>query len=179
MRAPTDLQPGEYAALAFLAIEAGHGYEVARRWDASPLALIAPADQSTVYTYLRGLERRALVDWDEVRVGRRPPRRIYAPNEDGWSVLRAWLKQPVTRMREVRHEFLLKWYFLREVDPAAERALIRAQAQVCRTYIDDARVQLETAEGFERLVWESRLTAAEGVLAWLDMHTRPRSRAAS
>ena len=76
MSGPTDLQTGEYAALAFLAIEAGHGYEVARRWDASPLALIAPADQSTVYTYLRGLERRGLVDWDEVRVGRRPPRRI-------------------------------------------------------------------------------------------------------
>lgn len=179
MATPTDLQPGEYAALAFLAIEAGHGYEVARRWDASPLALIAPADQSSVYTYLRGLERRALVDWDEVRVGRRPPRRIYAPNEDGWSVLRAWLKQPVTRMREVRQDFLLKWFFLRQTDPAAERALIRAQAQVCRTYIDDARAHLDTAEGFECLVWESRLTAAEGVLSWLDTHTRPRSRAAS
>ena len=179
MAALTDLQPGEYAALAFLAIEAGHGYEVARRWEASPLALIAPADQSTVYTYLRGLERRALVDWDEVRIGRRPPRRIYAPNEDGWSVLRAWLKQPVSRMREVRQDFLLKWFFLRQIDPAAERTLIRAQTHVCRTYIEDARAHLDTAEGFERLVWESRLTAAEGVLSWLDTHTPPRTRAAS
>ena len=162
-----DLLPGEYAALGLLADSPAHGYELARRWEASPLAEVIPTEQSVLYGYLRTLERRDLLEWEEVRVGNRPPRRIFTPSEAGWEVLRAWLRAPVRRMREVRMDLLLKIYLLRLLDPAGERRLLARQVEVCERYLEDARVRLDAAEGFERLVHESRTTAAEATLVWL------------
>lgn len=174
------LLPGEYAVLGLLGSEAQHGYELARRWQASPLAQVLPAEQSVLYGYLRNLERRGLLDWEEVRVGNRPPRRIFSASEDGWAVLRPWLRSPVRRMREVRVDLLLKIYLLRLLDPSGERRLIKRQVEVCEAYVADARAACEGAEDFERLVWESRAVAAEGTLTWLRALTPPgRGRAAS
>jgi DNA-binding PadR family transcriptional regulator len=161
------LMPGEYAVLGLLAAEPRHGYELARRWQASPLALVLPAEQSALYAYLRNLERRGLLDWDEVRVGNRPPRRIFSASEEGWEVLRPWLHAPVDRMREVRLDLLLKIYLVRLLDPAAERRLLSRQIEVCEAYLADARASAVGAEDFERLVWQARSTAAEATLTWL------------
>lgn len=161
------LLPGEYTALGLLAAEPMHGYELARRWEASPLAEVLPAEQSVLYGYLRTLERRDLVEWEEVRVGNRPPRRIFSASEAGWEALRPWLRAPVARLREVRHDLLLKIYVLRLLDPAGEPRLVARQVETCEAYLGDARVRLDAAFDFERLVWESRVTAAEATLAWL------------
>jgi DNA-binding PadR family transcriptional regulator len=165
-----ELLPGEYAALGFLAEEPMHGYELARRWAASPLTEVAPAEQSVIYGYLRNLERRALLGWSDVQVGKRPPRRIYELNEDGWSVLRAWLHAPVERMREVRLDLLLKLYFLEQLDPHAVAPLVARQVEVCRRYVDESEQRLAAREGFERLVAGARVSAGRATLAWLLTH---------
>lgn len=179
-----DLLPGEYTALGLLAHEPTHGYELARRWEASPLVEVLPTEQSVLYGYLRTLERRDLLEWEEVRVGNRPPRRIFSASEVGWEVLRAWLRTPVTRLREVRADLLLKIYVLRLLDPATEARLLARQVEVCEAYLADARTRRDAAEGFERLVWESRTTAAESTLLWLRAtvspdHQRDRQREAA
>lgn len=165
-----ELLPGEYAVLGLLADEPAHGYEVARRWAESALALVSPIEQATIYAYLQALEREQLVDWEEQRVGRRPPRRVYTVNEAGWSVLRAWLRAPVARMREVRLDFLLKLFLLERIEPAATAGLIADQIASCRRYIEQAELRLAAASGFERTVWESRLSAGAATLAWLQSH---------
>lgn len=162
-----DLLPAEYAALGLLAAEAQHGYELARRWHSSALAEVAPTEQSVLYGYLRNLERRGLLDWEEIRVGNRPPRRIFSASEQGWEVLRPWLRSPVLRMREVRLDLLLKIYVLRLIDPDGEPRLIARQIEVCERYVQDAQAHLAPADGFERLVWESKETAGRATLAWL------------
>jgi DNA-binding PadR family transcriptional regulator len=170
------LLPGEYAVLGLLAAEPQHGYELARRWLASPLALVLPAEQSVLYGYLRNLERRGLLDWEEVRVGNRPPRRIFSASEEGWEVLRPWLHAPVDRMREVRLDLLLKIYVLRLLDPAAERRLLSRQIEVCDAYLADARASAGDAEDFGRLIWQAKATAAEATLIWLRTLAPPEHR---
>lgn len=165
-----ELFPGEYSALGLLAEEPLHGYELARRWAVSPIARIAPAEQSVVYGYLRNLEARALLEWEDVRVGKRPPRRIYALNEDGWSLLRAWLHTPVERMREVRLDLLLKLYFLERLDPRGIEPLLAEQVAICERYVEVERGALADVSGFERLIGESRVSAGEATLAWLSRH---------
>ncbi len=165
-----DLLPGEYIALAFLADEPLHGYELARRWAASPVMQIAPAEPSVIYGYLRNLERRALLDWNDLKVGNRPPRRVYEVNEDGWSMLRAWLHAPVERMREVRLDLLLKVYFLQQLDPHSVTTLIERQVRACERYVEAEQARFEECEGFERFVAESRLTAGRATLTWLSTH---------
>src|SRR3954451_21390497 len=128
------LLPGESAVLGLLALRPMHGYEMARYFDRDDLTEVCPLDQSLLYTYIRNVEERGLVTWTEERVGLRPPRKIYALTPTGQAVLDHWLHQPVDRMREVRLEFLLKVYFLAQLDPAAERALLRQQIEVCEEY---------------------------------------------
>jgi PadR family transcriptional regulator AphA len=161
------LFPGEYGVLGLLAIRPRHGYEMARAFAEPPLSEICPVEQSLLYAYLRTLERRGLVDWEEVRAGNRPPRKIFAPSEDGWAALRDWLHAPVERMREVRLDFLLKLYLLRSIDPAAERRLVDRQVEACDRYVADARARARAAEGFSAVVWESKWRAARATRAWL------------
>lgn len=170
MESPRDLLPGEYAVLGLLAIDPAHGYEVNRRWQESPLASLLPVEQSVVYGYLRALERRGLLDWEEHRVGNRPPRKVFALSEEGWEYLRPWLRTPVERMREIRLDLLLKLFFLEELDSRGVPRLIAGQVRACRRYVEREESRLDEAEGFERFIAESRLSAAHATIAWLSSH---------
>lgn len=176
------LLPGEYAVLGLLALGPRHGYEMARTLEGE-LAAVCPVEQSLLYAYLRNVEARGLVEWEQVRAGNRPPRKIYALSEQGWEAFRAWVHAPVERMREVRQELLLKLYFLRALDPAAERRLVLRQVEACARYAVRAVHEVETTAGFERLVAESKRTAAEATRDWLRAYaeepaarSRPRAR---
>jgi PadR family transcriptional regulator AphA len=161
------LLPAEYAVLGLLAIRPMHGYEMARYFDRDDLTEVCPVEQSLLYTYLRNVEERGLVAAREIRVGRRPPRRIFHLTGPGRAALDEWLKRPVDRIREVRLDFLLKLYMLRELDPAAERDLVRRQLEVCETYRERLEGRAATASGFEALVVGSKLSAARATVDWL------------
>ncbi|MDA1010319.1 MAG: PadR family transcriptional regulator [Chloroflexi bacterium] len=171
MEPTRDLLPGEYAVLGLLAVEPAHGYEVNRRWQESPLSELLPVEQRVLYGYLRTLERRGLLDWEEHRVGNRPPRKVFALSEEGWEYLRPWLRSPVERMREVRLDLLLKLFLLEEIDPRGVPRLIADQVVVCRRYVEREESRLREAEGFDRLIAESRLSAASATLTWLSAHS--------
>ena len=60
---------------------------------------------------------------------------------------------------------------LHAVDPAAEAALVRDQLQVCETYRERARERVARAgDGFSRLVAQSKLSAADATVDWLQGH---------
>jgi DNA-binding PadR family transcriptional regulator len=160
------LLPGEYAVLGLLALAPRHGYDLARVL-AIDLGAVCPVEQSLLYAYLRNLEARGLVEWEEVRTGRRPPRKIYAPSEDGWAAFRAWVHLPVERMREVRQDLLLKIYFLRALAPGAEQGLLQRQVDACERYARreaEALAMLAPDDDFPRLGAEARLSAANATL---------------
>ena len=160
------LLPGEYAVLGMLALRPMHGYEMTCLLADEGLADVCPVEQSTLYTYLRNIEARGLVTWTEERVGLRPPRKTFALTEEGRSLIDHWLRTPVERMREVRLEFLLKLFFLEQLDVPAHRELLRTQVQVCEEYLAhvDARPQ---PNRFAALVIQSKRSAAEATLGWL------------
>ena len=161
------LLPGEYAVLGMLALRPMHGYEMARFFDRDELSDVCPIEQSLLYTYIRNVEERALVTFHEERIGQRPPRKCYVLSEAGRSLLDRWLHQPVERMREVRLEFLLKLYFLHQLDVDGERDLLRREIEVCEAYRSRLADRANDNEGFRRLVALSKVSAAESVGNWL------------
>ncbi len=161
------LLPGEHVVLGLLGLRPMHGYEMARLFAQEDLVTVCPVEQSLLYTYLRNLEDRALVRWEERRVGNRPPRKLYELTPAGQQELDAWLREPVGRIREIRLDFLLKLYFLHQTDPAAERGLIARQIAVCEGYARTLRKSLDSHEGFPLLVARSKLSAAIATLDWL------------
>lgn len=162
-----DLLPGEFIVLGLLRLRPMHAYEMARMCESEGLDEVCPVEQSMLYTYVRNVEDRGLVAYQETRVGRRPPRKIYELTTAGLAEVNAWLGETVDRMREVRVDFLLKLYFLHLLDPEAERLLLARQVAVCEAYGERLAARLETTEGFERLVAQSKASAAEATSRWL------------
>jgi DNA-binding PadR family transcriptional regulator len=160
------LLPGEHAVLAMLIEGPMHGYEMARVFETPELQLICPIEQSSLYTYLRNLEAPGLVVWRERRVGQRPPRKMYELTEIGRAEVERWLRTAVDRLRDVRMDFLLKLFFLRQLDRAAERKLVADQVRVCERYLESLD-RVEVTSEFHALVLESKRSAALGTLRWL------------
>jgi PadR family transcriptional regulator, regulatory protein AphA len=145
-----------------------HGYEMARELEAEGLTEVCPVEQSLLYSYLRNLEERGLVRWEEHRVGGRPPRKQFELTGIGSQTVDQWLREPVQRLRDVRLAFLLKLYLLGSTDPDGERELLGRQIEVCEAYRTAAGTRVDAADNrFARLVAKSRLSAAEATLNWL------------
>lgn len=165
------LTPTSAAILGLLRERPMHGYEVARHFrPEADLGQVAPADMSTIYTFLKDLQEQGLITGKRVTVGARPPRTVFSLTAEAQTLLDDWLHRPVARMREVRMDFLLKLYFARRYGAEQAAALIGSQIVACRSYVE--RLKASEAEldpaSFEYVVLESKLTAAEGVLAWLE-----------
>ncbi len=166
-----ELLQGEHAVLALLRTKPMYGYEMARYFEGEDLREVCPIEQGSLYTYLRNLEGRALVTWQEEREGPRPPRKRFALTPEGEALVEAWLREPVERLREVRFELLVKLYVLHAVDSVAEVTLVRNQLRVCEAYRERARARVaQTGDGFARLVAQSKLSAADATVDWLRDH---------
>lgn len=165
------LLPGEYAVLALLALRPMHGYEMTAFIEEEGLSDVCPVEQSTLYTYLRNVEARGLVTWAEERVGQRPPRKTFEMTPAGRELIHGWLRRPVGRMREVRLELLIKLFFLSRLDPEANRRLLDDQVGVCQDYLAGLDRALPCG-AFQRLVLQSKRSAAEATLGWLQTYAR-------
>ncbi len=166
----TGLSAGEYAILGLLRERPMHGYEVSRRFAADlDLGLVLPMDMSTVYALLKELHEQGLIEGQRETVGLRPPRTVYHLTPEAEHQLAQWLEEPVARLREVRADLLVKLYFCRAIGNAATAQLLDAQLSASRAYLQRAeRLAAEaTPESFERLVRESKVTAARATVAWL------------
>jgi len=159
---------GEYAALALLRIRDMYGYEMSHYFEGDELGEVCPIEQSMLYSYLRNVEQRGLVAWQEERAGQRPPRKRFSLTADGTLAVDRWLRQPVGRLREVRLDLLLKLYVLHQVNPRAERRLVQEQVEVCEAYRTKLQARFDGADDqFEQLVAGSKLSAAVATLDWL------------
>jgi hypothetical protein len=125
---------------------------------------------STIYTFLKDLQEHRLIRGKRVTVGARPPRTVFSLTVEAEPLFLDWLRRPVARMREVRLDFLLKLYFAQRLGPAEAKALVKAQVVACRSYLERQRAGTRGLDptSFESLVLESKLTAAESMLVWLD-----------
>lgn len=171
MRIQTNLTPIEFAILGVLREQPSHGYRIARYFrPGAQLGLAAPADMSTIYTFLKDLQEQGLITGKRVTVGARPTRTVFSLSKDAEQLFDDWVRSPVGRMREVRIDFLLKLYFARRVGRREAADLVEAQIEACRQYLERMQAgsdSIDTSD-FEYLVWESKYTAAKGVLAWLE-----------
>jgi len=153
----------EYALLGLIAQAASgepvHGYDLQRRLSEGSLAQVIRLEPGMMYHYLKKLARRGLITEEVVPQEGRPARHLHTVTPPGRALLDAWSDTPVRSTREVRLEFLLKFWFARRDRDRALR-LIRAQAQVIEGTIDALRSRiaaLPTDDAFGRAVLDLRL----------------------
>ena len=172
----TYLTPAEYAVLGLLRRRPAHGYELQRQLTGRHgLGLVCPVEPAMVYAILKSLSGLELIDgeWDNSTY---PPKAIYATTDAGDAEFQRWLVLPVSRMREVRFDFMVKLYFLLEgeegdaaPDHARARQLIGQQVDACEAYADEVERDIEDVDpdGFDALALGSKLSAARLTGAWL------------
>jgi PadR family transcriptional regulator AphA len=170
-RLDVNLTPTAYAILGLLRERPMHGYEIAQHFKPEEdLGQVTPADMSTIYTFLKDLQEHGLIRGRRETVGARPPRTVFSPTEEAEPLFLDWVRRPVARIREVRSDFLLKLYFAQRLGPIVVKTLVTDQIATCQNYLERQHASVRSLEptSFEAIVSESKLTAAESVLAWLD-----------
>src|SRR5437868_5731688 len=115
IRRKAGLSLAEYTLIGLLRERPMHGYELAQRL-AGDLTLVLPLEMSAMYAVLKQLDERGYIAGQQETVGARPPRTVYAPTAEAVALFSRWLTEPVSRLRQVRADFLVKLYFCRALD---------------------------------------------------------------
>lgn len=169
-RKKSGLTPAEYAILGLVSQRPVHGYQIAQEMAPdSGLGLICPLRRSNVYFLLGNLERRGLIEVEQRRDDAYPPKTVLKATAAGRRAFETWIWQPVSRLREVRLDFLLKAYFLRDSALESTLRLLEGQVEFCRRYLGEWQALAAAAAplSFDRLVIQAKLAAAQGTLDWL------------
>lgn len=164
------LSAPEYAVLGLLR-KPMHGYQVAREMTGgSGLGLVCPLGMSNVYFVLGALQERGLVKVEERQDDRYPPRVMLRTTARGHRAFDRWLREPVTRLRQVRLDFLVKLFFLGHDDPRLARDLVEVHKDFCRRYLAEWRELAEKVDpaSFDRRAIGAKIAVGEGTLRWLE-----------
>jgi len=166
----TFLTPAEYAVLGMVRRKPTYGYELKQQFSGRKgLARVCPIEPAMVYAILKSLSGLELVDgeWDNTTY---PPKAIYSATDAGELEFQRWLLRPVGRMREIRHDFLIKMHFLLDEDPRQARILMESQLEVCAEYEASIAKEQSAVEpgGFDALVLESKGSASRITRDWLE-----------
>lgn len=166
-RSTSDLLTGEWACLGLLVESPRHGFALAR--ELSPdgdIGRIWSLSRPLTYRAIDQLLERGYIDARDEQPGRAGgTKTILAPTRSGRSAFRVWVTTPVTHLRDVRSELLLKLVLARRCSIPVD-AMIEEQ----RSLIEGIRSGLE--DGFASkpadlvLMWRRR--SADAVLNFLD-----------
>lgn len=172
---PSPLLTIEHALLGFVYEHPAHGYEIHQQMAAqSGLGQVWRIKQGQLYALLAKLEENGLLAADRQAQESRPPRKIYTLTADGCAAFLAWRNSPVARGRQMRSEFLAKFYFACRQDPTAAESLLTQQSAACTTWLADLHGQAQRQappssqqEIFAYAVQQFRINQVESFLAWL------------
>jgi PadR family transcriptional regulator AphA len=166
----SELSAAEYAILGLVYRQPGHGYQIAQEMAPNKgLGLICPLRLSNVYFLLGNLEQSGHIEVARRQADVYPPKTVFQVTAAGRRAFQSWIRQPLTRLRQVRLDFLLKVYFLRQQGVERILGLLDEQIEFCQRYVSEwkALVQSTEPDSFDCLAMQSRVAAAQGTLDWL------------
>jgi len=172
------ISPAEFAILGLLAVEpqetAVHGYDLGRRFHDGPLSQIIRLEPGMLYHYLKKLSKAGFLSTSVEHQTTRPDRQDHTLTEEGQAAFDRWLNAPVHATRDIRLDFLLKLFFVRQIDTGRANSLVESQRAVIASLVASLSGQramhgddLED-EGIRRIVLDLRIAQTQAVLGWLD-----------
>lgn len=160
--------PVRHAILGLLARRPMHGYEIDSEFEAG-LRQICHVNISQIYAYLKSLEECGWVVGETILQERNPPKKVYSLTEEGLVELRRWLSAPVQQERQLRDEFLTKFFFCQHIAPRALRALVGQQKAVYHQHLQEViAAGQEPMDFLTRLLYEAGRRHAEADVEWLE-----------
>jgi PadR family transcriptional regulator, regulatory protein AphA len=162
----------EYILLGFLYQGPIHGYDLYKKLSTlEGISLIWHIKQSQLYALLVKLGEAGLLTSRLVPGDGHLMRNEYHITPDGRKTFIKWATSPVSRIREMRQEFLAKLYFAQKLGAAASLQLIGGQKSACTEWISNLHSSYaSTAEEkvYERMIFQFRISQTKAALDWLD-----------
>jgi PadR family transcriptional regulator AphA len=161
----------ELALLGFLRQRPMHGYEIYQQLaDPAGLWAIWRMKQSQLYALLDRLEEEGYVTATLKPQQSRPARRVFRLNKAGRDIFLKWVQLPVKHGREIRLDFLAKFYFARREGAKTATTLISNQREACQDWLAEQRLiaKAQAAASDEWLISQFRIGQIKATLGWLD-----------
>lgn len=160
----------EHALLGFFLAGPTHGYAIYGLMLApGGLWQVWRLKQSHLYALLAKLEENGYLAAGVQQQEAAPPRKVYSLTVAGRAAFDAWLRCPVARGRQMRIEFLAKFYFVCRQDPAVADQLLAQQMATCAGWLAELQQQAPTPQQdlYAFAVQQFRINQVESFLAWL------------
>jgi PadR family transcriptional regulator AphA len=163
----------ELALLGFLIDGPLHGYEIHRRLsEPTGLGLVWKLKQSHLYALLTRLESDGYLTSTVEPQETRPPRKLFQLTQTGQGAFRDWVRAAVPHGRDLRLDFLTKYYFAQHEGPQALAQLRLRQRTACQDWLRAQQAQADAArdtQPYEWLVCQFRIGQIEAMLSWLEV----------
>lgn len=162
----------EYALLGMLAQQPRHGYELHKELsNLEGLGLVWRIKQAQLYALLDKLENQGYLSSRQITTESHPPRKEYHLTRSGRQAFENWMLAPVEHGRELRQDFLAKFYFARQAGVETARRVVEAQRIILlrlRGKMDEQDGALSDSQAFEKQVYHFRMKQIQAMLDWLD-----------
>lgn len=171
MRTPNDEHSSlEYAALGLIRRGVTYGYEIFKQIsDPKGLGQIWQSKPGNLYALLGKMISAGWLISSVNSEGNRPPRKEYTLTSEGEKAFNAWCSRTVKHPREMRQDFLARWFFARE-NPILSSKLICEQMEECSTWesgLLSKELEVEDSTWFEANIYQFRINQVQGIKNWL------------
>lgn len=164
-----------YALLGMLSLGPQSGYEI-KKWMEQSLAHFWQEGYGQIYPNLKRLVQNGLATVHTEKQEGKPDKKIYTITTNGRSQLQDWLKSPIQKLPQEKHEILLKLFFGRMVDMEANLAHVRLHQERMSDLLQMYRNIEAILKGehhspdvaYQLITVRSGILTAEAVLEWCD-----------
>ncbi len=162
----------EFALLGLLDRAPMHGYELHRAFNSlEGVGLVWSLKLGLLYALLDKLEAAGLVTSSTVAGEASPPRREFTLTPAGRAAYLDWRQAPVSKPREMSHDFLARLYFAGLAGSAPARQLLQRQREACLEWLENLKSQALALSGvhpFETYVFDFRIRHVQAMLDWVE-----------
>ncbi len=171
MRGKTNPFPSfEFALLGYLYSGPAHGYELHKLiTNSDGIGTIWGIKISNLYAQLSKLEKTGLIK-GELRPGEdRPARTEFHLTQKGMAEFETWLSSLVQHPREIRQEFMLRYYFLASYKPDLLPVICVNQLEECQRWLVNSEEKQKESdkESFSHAIMEFRTSQIKSMVDWL------------
>ena len=163
----------EYILLGLLNQNPSHGYQLYKDLDRfEGVGLVWHIKQGKLYALLERLVEEGLLESNLLPVQEYPPRKEFSLTGLGVKVYREWINTPVAHGREMRQDFLARFYFAKLSGNETLRTLLESQIKNCEGWLLDLRNRvdnLDVTQAYEKTVFAFRMAQTEAMLTWLQI----------
>jgi DNA-binding PadR family transcriptional regulator len=127
--------------------------------------------QARLYAFLDQLEKEGYIEGKLHHDSTRPARKEYNLTDKGKMAFAEWKSSPVQHPRELRQDFLARWYFAKLDNLSTDIALIRKQLVICEEWQQGIQKQIADTvnrESIHNAILQFRLMQVESMIGWLN-----------